>query len=161
MIDVGFSADEQIFKPRLHVSHDQKAQYTALSHCWGALKPLTTTGSSLEQRKQGIEWSSLPKTFRDAIHVTHSLGIKYLWIDSLCIVQDDSVDWEVESAKMASIYSQSFITIAATAAVNGSEGCYMERNPRYQARKITVVKESSERSPFLYEVFLREGSITA
>ena len=139
------------------MGHGQKAQYTALSHCWGTLQLLTTTRATVEQRMRGIEWSSLPKTFQDAIHITHSLGIRYLWIDSLCIIQDDDQEWLTESAKMATIYSQSFVTIAATAATNSCEGCYMDRNPQLQARSVTVVKDSSERDPLSYQVFVRRA----
>lgn len=67
-----------------------------------------------------IPWAELPNTFQDAITVTRMLGLKYIWIDSLCIVQDDAQDWEREAAKMAIIFEAAYVTIAATAASNGS-----------------------------------------
>lgn len=67
-----------------------------------------------------IPWDKLPSTFQDAITVTRRLGIAYIWIDSLCIVQDDAQDWEREAAKMALIFESAYLTIAATAAPNGT-----------------------------------------
>ncbi|KAH8809995.1 heterokaryon incompatibility protein-domain-containing protein [Hyaloscypha sp. PMI_1271] len=98
-----------------------------LSHCWGSLQILTTKKDNLNAHKQGIDLTTLPKTFQDAIEVTRSIGIKYLWIDSLCIIQDDIEDWARESSKMASIYRNSYLTLAATGAKDGSEGLYKPR----------------------------------
>jgi len=61
--------------------------YTCLSHCWGTAQFIQTTVDTLAQFKDTIAWDDLPKTFQDAIDVTHQLGIKYIWIDSLCILQ--------------------------------------------------------------------------
>lgn len=74
-----------------------KYEYVALSHRWGnILQPVLTLNANLEERMRGISIETLPATFRDAIRVTKSLGYEYIWIDSLCIVQDDKVDWERE-----------------------------------------------------------------
>ncbi|KAN0077636.1 Heterokaryon incompatibility protein (HET) domain containing protein [Elaphomyces granulatus] len=89
---------------RLHCSKkDEKGKYIALSHCWGANQgqlPLRTTKDKLKDYKQHIEFSELPQTFQDAVTVAREIGIEYLWIDSLCIIQDDSGDWKEESQKM-------------------------------------------------------------
>src|SRR5436305_14453620 len=80
--------------PRIVESQGESGLYVALSHCWGKSKiPVTDTPNLLE-RKKGIQFQSLPKTFQDAIVVTRRLGYQYLWIDSLCIVQDSHRDWE-------------------------------------------------------------------
>lgn len=63
--------------------------WVALSHCWGTEYTLKTTTDNLELHKRAIGWDSLPKTFKDAILVTRALQVRYLWIDSLCIIQDD------------------------------------------------------------------------
>lgn len=68
--------------------------------------------------------SLLSQTFRDAITITRQLNIRYLWIDSLCIIQDDLRDWEFESANMSSIYRSSILTIAAAATVDSVGGCF-------------------------------------
>jgi Heterokaryon incompatibility protein (HET) len=89
-------------RPRLEETYgDKKGTYVALSHCWGAFQPLITTQATLERRKSGIEWSLLPKTFQDAVQLTRALGMEYLWIDSLCIVQDNEGNTQThESLKL-------------------------------------------------------------
>jgi len=64
-------------------------KYVAISHCWGTGQHFTTTRENLQERKAGIKYDDLPQTFQDAVIVTKELGLRYLWIDSLCIIQDD------------------------------------------------------------------------
>jgi hypothetical protein len=116
-------------RPKLYLSEGRRALYTALSHRWGANPPLSTTRATIEDRIAGIDPASLPKTFQDAIYITRSLTIRYLWIDSLCIVQDDDQDWERESADMARVYEGAHLTIAATAAAHGNAGCLRPFKP--------------------------------
>ncbi|KAH7348126.1 heterokaryon incompatibility protein-domain-containing protein [Pyrenochaeta sp. MPI-SDFR-AT-0127] len=75
----------------------------------------------------GIEVNTLSKTFQDAIALTRHLGIKFLWIDSLCIIQDDPEDWAKESAQMATVYRDAFLVIAATRDEHGDIGCFSDR----------------------------------
>ncbi|KAK8098908.1 uncharacterized protein PG998_012149 [Apiospora kogelbergensis] len=84
-----------------------------------------------EAFRQAISWDSLPQTFMDAIRVARSLGSEYLWIDSLCIVQDSLEDWCRESATMRDVYRNSMCNIAASSAANSHEGCLYPRNPRF------------------------------
>lgn len=112
---------------RLTNLNGRLAKYTTLSHCWGKKQHLATTLASIDKRKRGILFSSLPRSFRDAVLITRLLGIQYLWIDALCIIQDSAEDWQVESAKMGDIYKNAFLTIAAVGAENSSEGCFVER----------------------------------
>ncbi|KAF7511782.1 hypothetical protein GJ744_003513 [Endocarpon pusillum] len=105
-------------------------RYATLSYCWGQSEHFTTTCASIEARKRGITFKELPKTFQDAIIIARRLSIRYLWIDSLCICQDDPKDWEEESAKMTAIYSNSHLTIAATAAKDNAVGCFTCRPER-------------------------------
>ena len=105
--------------------------YVALSHCWGNSQPCVTAhatpedaDSTLEHRKRGIPWSTLPKTFQDAILLTSLLGINFIWIDSLCIIQNDEEDWAIESAKMADIYEYASLTLSATVSAGDSYGCF-------------------------------------
>ncbi|KAJ2988194.1 hypothetical protein NUW58_g4108 [Xylaria curta] len=109
---------------KLIETNGAKGRYVCLSHCWGESQIITTTQSTLEQRKSSIAWDELSQTFRDAISLTRKLGLQYIWIDSLCILQDDSKDWAVESAKMSSIYSNGHLTIAATHSGNGHGGLF-------------------------------------
>jgi hypothetical protein len=98
---------------RLEEPQNMIAPYAALSHCWGEKQPLTTTRAKLPLRMRNIEWDSMPATFQDATKLTRQLGLKYLWIDSLCIIQDDLSDWDVESSTMGSIYEGAQVVIAA------------------------------------------------
>jgi hypothetical protein len=99
--------------------------YTCLSHCWGAA-PMTarTVLQNLESYKDFLPWSTLPQNFKDAVIITRRLGIQFVWIDSLCIVQDDKKDWEVESAKMADIYRNASLTIASAWSPDSRGGCF-------------------------------------
>lgn len=71
-----------------------------------------------------IPWASIPRTFQDAIDITRKLGLKYIWIDSLCIVQDDREDWRRESVQMAAIYGKSYLNIAATDTWDSHQGFF-------------------------------------
>ena len=121
VVDVGL--DDGIVK--LVETKGKKAKYICLSHCWGLEQIITTTKSTCEDRKRHISWEDLSKTFRDAITLTRTLGFNYIWIDSLCIIQDDDRDWEIESARMASVYSNGHLTIAATHSFNGRGGLFV------------------------------------
>jgi Heterokaryon incompatibility protein (HET) len=104
-------------------------KYFCLSYCWGKKEFPRLTVDNLTEFTNGLNYHELPATIRDAIQVTRWMGYKYLWIDSLCIVQDSEEDWKNESAKMGSIYRNSDLTIAALGAANSFEGCFMRRNP--------------------------------
>ncbi|KAI8632838.1 heterokaryon incompatibility protein-domain-containing protein [Xylariaceae sp. FL1651] len=102
-------------------------RYVALSHCWGSVSKsvFRTTNANHAENMRNIPLSALPKTFKDAIAVTRALGVRFIWIDSLCIVQDDEKDWGTEAVKMAHIYEGSYFTIAATSAQNGDGGLFL------------------------------------
>ncbi|KAH7130400.1 heterokaryon incompatibility protein-domain-containing protein [Dendryphion nanum] len=101
-------------------------KYVCLSHCWGKDPLFRTLKENVSAHHEDIPWSRIPKTFRDAISVTHRLGLKFLWIDSLCIVQDDGDDWLREGSMMDFIYEMGTLTIAATKAAGPREGCFCE-----------------------------------
>ncbi|KAI0376800.1 heterokaryon incompatibility protein-domain-containing protein [Hypomontagnella monticulosa] len=103
--------------------------YSTLSHRWGDQKFLTLTTRNESSLEEGIPTSSLPQTFQDAIEVTKSVGLRYLWIDSLCIQQDSESDWREQSAKMGSIYRNCHFNIAATAASSDGVGLFVSQNP--------------------------------
>ncbi|KAL2198563.1 hypothetical protein P885DRAFT_59121 [Corynascus similis CBS 632.67] len=84
--------------------------------------PLTTTRETLPLRKRGIAIRELPKTFRDAVVMTLCLGVRYLWIDSLCIVQDDAEDWAREAGQMAKVYRNAYLTLNAATSDADTEG---------------------------------------
>ena len=129
LIHVGASALPFI---RLHVvtEADKRLDYLTLSHCWGGEKIVILTSDNIEQFKEEIAWANLPQTFRDAFVITQNLGFSYIWIDSLCIVQDSRDDWARESQSMGTIYAGSSCTIAATGSVNSNGGCFQDREIR-------------------------------
>ena len=95
----------------------QDTRYLALSHCWGTAHGghvPRTTKATLSDRLVSIDWEELSKTFQDALIITRGLGMRYIWIDSLCIVQDDKEDFETECAKMGLVYSKAHCTIAVS-----------------------------------------------
>lgn len=117
----------------------ERYEYVTLSHRWGHKKTASTRKENVHSHvHRGIQTLDLPATFRDAVIVVHTIGYQYLWIDSLCIVQDDTEDWELECPRMASIYQGSVLTIAGTAAIDSHSGLLREReflgNPSYQTK---------------------------
>lgn len=86
--------------------------YAALSYAWGTDRhPNMTTSTNKEAYYQQINLSNLPKTLQDAVVTTKKLGIKYLWVDSMCIVQDDEEDKMDEIRKMRHIFKNAYCTI--------------------------------------------------
>jgi hypothetical protein len=107
---------------RLHCpAPEAKGLWVSLSHCWGGSSPLQTTTGNLESHMAGLP-GPFPQTFADAVAVTRMLGLRYLWIDSLCIIQDSHEDWVHESAHMATVYENAYVTISADAAKDSFQG---------------------------------------
>lgn len=126
VLDIGDRSDAA--QIRLYESAPgQCDEYVALSYCWGKFGNLTTTKGNIADRKRGIPWEVMPKSFQDAIEITRGLGIGYLWIDALCIVQDDASDWEREAARMAEVYENATLTIATDAALDPTRGILTPR----------------------------------
>ncbi|KAG7045456.1 het domain-containing protein [Colletotrichum scovillei] len=146
VLDVGHDKDVI----RLIDSKSQHANYTALSHCWGRKQIITSTKATLAQRQTGIRLTELSNTFRDAVLLTRRLGIKYIWIDSLCIIQDCKSDWEAESAKMADVYSNAYLTIAATQSHDGDGGLFVNA-PDFEVSDTTLPTTSGDP----YRLFFR------
>lgn len=96
---------------RLVEGFRSEAQYATLTHCWGISQPLKLTLGTREVFKERIYYFQLPRTFQDAVVTTRALGLRYLWIDSLCIIQDSKQDWEKQCIAMVQIYRDSYITL--------------------------------------------------
>ena len=112
---------------------DLHGPYATLSHCWGETVPLRLTIKSLAAFQTGIPWSSIPSTFRHAVEVTRRLGVRYLWIDSLCIIQDgDNLnDWTHESRLMCEVYSNCLFNLSALVGKDSYEGLFATRMPHH------------------------------
>lgn len=99
--------------------------YIALSHCWGPedKQPIVTNSATLEARRTRILVENLSDTFFDAVTITRDLGQRYLWIDSLCIIQSDDEDWAREARRMADVYGNAICTLSALSSEDGTQGC--------------------------------------
>ena len=108
------------------------SRYITLSHCWGGLSITKLTSTNYESFCKSISYEALPKTFRDAIDITRLLSVRYLWIDSLCIMQDTVEDWQNQAPQMGQIYHNSWCNLAATAAKDGRDGLFrfLDRRPQ-------------------------------
>jgi len=117
LVDVGSLEDLQ---PRLRLvgTEGMRGKYLCLSHRWEKEPKLQTKRSNIERYRKEIPLDYVPPTFRDAFEVTRQLGYRYLWIDTLCILQDDEDDWKSQSEKMGDIFESSSCTIAAVDAID-------------------------------------------
>ena len=111
-------------------------RYIALSYCWGLSPGITTTADTLSAHQSRIPLDQLPRTMKDAVLLTRRLGVRYLWIDALCIIQrrlnlardEEAIeDWQREASRMASVYSGAWITIAAAEARDKADGILLPR----------------------------------
>ncbi|PMD47717.1 HET-domain-containing protein [Hyaloscypha variabilis F] len=118
-----------------------KVSYVALSHCWGKGSDqfMKLTANTMDSLRNGVGEDELAQTFRDAIHISRSLGVNYLWIDSLCIIQcgpmgaehspEHVEDWQKHVGMMDCIYENCAVNIAAAHGHNPNSGCFVTRNP--------------------------------
>lgn len=134
VIDVG--SIEGGLPARIFVSEGKYADWVALSHCWGGEISESTTTANLQDREQLLVVDELPRNFRDAIQITRWLGYRYLWIDSLCILQDSHEDWAREATQMAYVYKHAVVAIAAESAVSSKTGILHDRDT--DARAIAI-----------------------
>lgn len=125
--------------------------YFTLSHCWGSHLPLRLTKDNIRSLSNSSSVCDLPKTYQDSLTVVNSLGYKYMWIDSLCIVQDDEQDWENESSLMGLTYHHAVCNIAATWASNGEDGCFSTRDPTTVCPTF-VTLDLTDSGPYTYQI---------
>jgi hypothetical protein len=118
------SIGETVHNLKLIETDHSPDRYICLSYCWGVSKTYDTTTKNRADRLRGMKYADMPKTYQDAVVMCHKLGIAFLWIDALCILQDCPDDWARESAQMADIYSRSFLTLAANRAANVHAGLF-------------------------------------
>jgi hypothetical protein len=109
-------------KPRLLVTAGKKGRYAALSYCWGNSSYGTLTRARLNKYLQHLDVDALPQTLRDAITVTKSISIPYLWVDALCILQDSDEDKTFEISMMEKVYRDSLVTIVAANSEGVTQG---------------------------------------
>jgi hypothetical protein len=147
---------KQVFLRTVNVD-SESLQYTCLSHCWGGIVPLRTTSKTLQTfQDTGIVWETLPRSFQDAVDMTERLGLRYIWIDSLCIIQDDIEDWRAEGSRMSRIFSGAYLTLAATSATGSDKGFYRARSARRVESTHSIPNQENGGRP--YEIHVVETS---
>ncbi|KAM7211285.1 chromosome transmission fidelity [Rhypophila decipiens] len=123
---------------RLHTSRGEKARYICLSYCWGGAQFIRTSNETLQSHATGIQFDELPEAFQDTVAVARALGVHYVWIDSLCIIQDDSTDWVRELSGMADVYCRSYPTVAAGWVDMPHSGCLPPSDKGVKVGSVTV-----------------------
>ncbi|KFZ15930.1 hypothetical protein V502_05322 [Pseudogymnoascus sp. VKM F-4520 (FW-2644)] len=117
-----------------------RAVYLALSYCWGSVSSDTylTDASTYEARKAGIRLDDLPPLFQDIIKCARALGIQYIWIDRLCIIQGDDTDFKTQAPKMGEIYGNATVTIAAASATSEKDNIMVERDKKWSSFNVSL-----------------------
>ncbi|KAF4634291.1 hypothetical protein G7Y89_g3823 [Cudoniella acicularis] len=128
VIDVSSLHDNDLMK--LSSSTRQRADYAALSYCWGGPQADATTSLNIDGRMKSFKLSTLPQTLQDAVRVTREMGLQFLWVDAICILQDSTPDKEVEMATMAQVYKNAFVTIIAAHSSSCYQGFLEDRSKR-------------------------------
>lgn len=153
LIDVGLNLDSKfvrLVETKDHFKREsEEIRFIALSHRWGLKSRhphYTTTVNNLDQHKGQISIDQLPATFRDAVEVTKELGVPYLWIDSLCIIQDLPGDWDIEAPRMDTVFTSAYCVIAASRATGTSDG-FLHKD-RYLPQCSAVRFQRPDQEPF-------------
>ncbi|KAK4215088.1 heterokaryon incompatibility protein-domain-containing protein, partial [Rhypophila decipiens] len=125
---------------RLVLTNSSPGRYITLSHRWGdpSKMPIKLTQDTLERLRIGISLDSLPRTFQDAVTVTRNLGYHYLWIDSLCILQDSVDDWQKAVIEMPDIYNHGELNICGPAAADCTAGFLHDRKLSPESKAVHV-----------------------
>lgn len=118
----------------LYETNNEKERYVALSHRWGAPEDhaffCTYPNNVKKFKEEGIHVENLPQTFKDAVTTTKALGIQYLWIDSLCIIQGPDGDWKDQAKAMEEVFSSAYCVIAASRSTGTTDGFLKNRSQR-------------------------------
>ena len=144
LLDLGNLSDLQIDQLRIIESQRESptGPYVTLSHRWGGSDVYKLTKATYANLRSGIRTQILPRTFRDAVRATkRGLAVRYLWIDSLCILQDpdDQSDWLKEALTMHKVYENAFCNLSATGAADSSQGLFFDRRPEQsQPAEVTL-----------------------
>jgi serine/threonine protein kinase len=138
LIDVGTFTNSQLRLIETHEEQPTDNRYIALSHPWGdtnryppfntVRKDVSGANRDVESFKERIPYEQLPATFRDTVDSTRALGIRYLWIDSICIIQGPDGDFSEEAKKMEDVYSGAFCVLAASRAKHQHDGFLKPRS---------------------------------
>ena len=120
-------AGDETSHPKLVASNGKIEPWIALSYCWGGDSEFVFNDRTMHDLQSGIPLDDFPGTLRDAVIITRSLGVKYIWIDALCIRQDSAEDWAIEAAKMRDVYSGAILTVVAANSPSTRSGIFSQR----------------------------------
>ncbi|TVY14321.1 hypothetical protein LARI1_G007901 [Lachnellula arida] len=152
--------------PLLIESAGKTGRYATLTYCWGISddNPYTdqymTNLETLDSRMRGMSPDEMPQTFQDAVTATKTLGLQYLWIDALCIIQDDQKDKEKEIPQMTSIYTNATITFSAIQAANSRSG-FLARDPAPLPTVIMPYLSSDGKQSYYYLYAVRDAETSS
>ncbi|RYP63335.1 hypothetical protein DL771_009320 [Monosporascus sp. 5C6A] len=138
--------------PRLLITRSEgitHGRYAALSYCWGGPQHVRTTQETISAYTDSIPMDGLPRTLQDGIIATRGLGLKYLWIDALCIIQEDEEDYRRELPHMAEIYNSAYVTISASTAATCRDGFLQPRQLKYKPIRLSARCPSGDRGSVL------------
>ncbi|KAI0148939.1 heterokaryon incompatibility protein-domain-containing protein [Pestalotiopsis sp. NC0098] len=148
LVDVGTSHDRE--NVRLVRNDDtSRGTYLALSYCWGGPQRVMLTKKTLAPFQDQLAENTLPEALRDAVHVTRELGHRYIWIDALCIVQDDEAFKQLELRKMNRIYQNAFLTIQPTSSASVENG-FLEGRKTTPHVKTVLQQNADGTRPHVY-----------
>lgn len=157
LLDVGSICQDG----QVHLCHTSQEAvpsqpYATLSHCWGGQPITKLLQHNLETLTRAVALEALPKTFKDAVKLVQYLGIRYIWIDALCIIQDSEEDWRQESLLMNKVYRYSALNIAASDASDSNGGCFFSRDPNIRPEIVLINERYGALTPY-YVVQARSG----
>ncbi|KAL8660775.1 MAG: hypothetical protein Q9202_006242 [Teloschistes flavicans] len=135
LLDVNYTFENRILRLTSRAENpelfESDKRYITLSHCWGKwgseALPILTSSNKVERRHHGIDEKEVPLTFRDAVEVARWFQVRWLWIDSFCIIQDSHQDWQHESSLMRKVYKCGLLNIAASTAIDARGGLFKPR----------------------------------
>lgn len=154
MIDVGLIDPTQ--NPRLYVTKGETGLWAALSYCWGGSSAFVLKSTNIDQFRTGeFSTDNYPPTLMDAVFITRKLKIQYLWIDSLCIMQDSPEDWAQESARMKDVYGGAMLTIVAMGSSTVEAGMLRDRSI---STEVCMIEWKSTKTTSGSNVFIRPFS---
>jgi hypothetical protein len=157
LIDVGNKAANET--PRLYETKNNVLPYVSLSYCWGEKQGDVTTSETYASYLKELPVSSISKSIRDAIEVTRYLGFQYLWVDALCIIQNDKDDKMSEINAMGQIYRNATVTIAAANSASANHG-FLGDFPLYSPCKLPILLPSGDVGTIFTEAVVKMESLT-
>ncbi|KAM0307985.1 hypothetical protein ACHAPM_000720 [Fusarium culmorum] len=134
LLDVPHALENNVVRlvcPEKQGEEFKGVEYATLSYCWGPhaaeQNPILLRNNLELWQTEGFSWDRLPKTFQDSLKIASWIGLKWIWIDSTCIIQDSKSDWKIETKAMDQIYSNAKVNISADAGEDSRSGCFVQR----------------------------------